>query len=476
MDMNILMVTSETVPFSKSGGLADVVGALSQSLSEMGHEIRVFMPMYSFIDRDDWKKTLSYQIPMLGKNEKADILEKKVGNVTYVGFAHPYFTTRKGIYGDTSFQPYSDNCPRFLAFAKAAALYLAATDWKVDIVHCHDWTTGLVPHYLKHFKVETKTVFTIHNLAYQGVFPLLDAVISSTRIPKSAQRGERGHKTINMMAAGLLDSDYITTVSPNYMEEIKTEDYGCSLSDIIRKREESSRGIINGIDYDEWNPEKDGNIKANFSSSDLKGKEECKKALLEEFRIEGYEDKPLFSMISRLADQKGFDELLLEGSPCALERILEKNDSAFVIIGTGDSRYVTKLSLLMAKYKTPSVKIAFSQPLSHMAEAGADFFLMPSRFEPCGLNQLYSMRYGTLPVVNSTGGLKDSVKDMAEEDGTGFIFSPLNPDTIVKAVERAVEFHKDKEKLKAARIRAMEIDSTWKRSAEAYEEVYRSLI
>ena len=230
-----------------------------------------------------------------------------MNGVVYVGLSHPYFSKRLGIYGDTSFQPYPDNCPRFLCFAKATALYLAATDWKVDIVHCHDWTTGLIPYYLNYFKVEAKTVFTIHNLAYQGVFPPFDAIISSSRIPKSALRGPKAHENINMMAAGLLDSDYITTVSPNYMEEIKTEEYGCGLSDIIRKREESSRGIINGIDYDEWNPEKDGNIKANFSSSDLKGKEECKKALLEEFRIEGYEDKPLFSMISRLADQKGFD-------------------------------------------------------------------------------------------------------------------------------------------------------------------------
>lgn len=473
--MKILMATSETVPFSKSGGLADVVGALSATLSKMGHKVRIFMPMYSFIDRAGWKKTLSFQIPMLGANEKADILEKDVDGVIYVGLSHPYFSKRKGIYGDTSFLPYPDNCPRFLAFAKSVALYLAATDWNPDIVHCHDWTTGLVPHYLKYFKVETKTVFTIHNLAYQGEFPLLDAVVSSSKIPLSAQRGERGKRKINMLASGLIDSDFVTTVSPTYMEEIKGSEYGCGLEDIIRTLEGKSKGIINGIDYAEWNPEKDNDIAAAFSAISMDGKDKCKKALLEEFKLTGYEDKPLFAMISRLADQKGFDELLLEGSPCALERILEEDDAAFALIGTGDSRYVTKLSLLMAKYRNLSVKITFSTPLSHMTEAGADFFLMPSRFEPCGLNQLYSMRYGTLPIVNATGGLKDSVKDISEENGTGIVFSPLTPDNIVLASERAKELFKDKERMEKAKKCAMVTDSTWKRSAESYLEVYSLL-
>ena len=470
------MATSETVPFSKSGGLADVVGALSATLSSMGHEVRVFMPMYSFIEKDGWHKALSFQIPMLGSNEKAEIFEKEENGVIYAGLSHPYFSKRVGIYGDTSFQPYADNCPRFLCFSKAVALYLAATDWKADIVHCHDWTTGLVPYYLKYFKITAKTVFTIHNLAYQGVFPPFDAIISSSRIPHSALRGPKGHENINMLAAGLLDSDFITTVSPTYMEEIREINMGCGLDDILRNRKEVSRGIINGIDYTEWNPVGDKDIVSSYSYDDLSGKEVCKKDLLKEFKIQGYDDKPLFSMISRLADQKGFDELLLEGEPCALERILSKNDSAVILIGTGDSKYVTKLSILMSKYKNLSVKIAFSTPLSHKAEAGADFFLMPSRFEPCGLNQLYSMRYGTLPIVHMTGGLKDTVRDLSGEEGTGFVFSPLTPDTIVETVERAVAFYEDKDSLKKARVRAMKVNSTWKHSAEEYVEVYSSLL
>ena len=470
------MATSETVPFSKSGGLADVVGALSATLTEMGNEVRIFMPMYSFIEKEGWHKSLSFLIPMLGTNERAEIYEKEVNGVVYVGLSHPYFSKRLGIYGDTSFQPYPDNCPRFLCFAKATALYLAATDWKVDIVHCHDWTTGLIPYYLNYFKVEAKTVFTIHNLAYQGVFPPFDAIISSSRIPKSALRGPKAHENINMMAAGLLDCDFITTVSPTYMEEIRESGMGCGLDDSLKDRKDDSKGIINGIDYNEWNPETDKDLISNYSVSDLSGKEECKKELLEEFKIKGYDDKPLFAIISRLADQKGFDELLLEGEPCALERILQDHDSAVVLIGTGDSKYVTKLSLLMSKYNNLSVKITFSTPLSHKTEAGADFFLMPSRFEPCGLNQLYSMKYGTLPIVNMTGGLKDTVVDLENKEGTGFVLSPLNPENIVKVAERAKEFYKDKESLTEARKRAMKVDSSWKKSAEEYMEVYTSLL
>lgn len=474
--MKILMATSETVPFSKSGGLADVVGALSATLATMGHEVRVFMPMYSFIEKEGWHKSLSFLIPMLGGNEKTEIFEKEENGVLYVGLSHPYFSKRLGIYGDTSFQPYSDNCPRFLCFAKAVALYLAATDWKVDIVHCHDWTTGLVPHYLKYFKVEAKTVFTIHNLAYQGVFPPFDAIISSSRIPHSALRGPKAHENINMMAAGLMDSDFITTVSPTYMEEIRQSDMGSGLDDILRNRKEVSRGIINGIDYNEWNPETDKDLVSNYSIENMEGKKKCKEEILKEFKIHGYDDKPLFAMISRLADQKGFDELLLEGEPCALERILRADDCAVALIGTGDSKYVTKLSLLMSKYKNLSVKITFSTPLSHKTEAGADFFLMPSRFEPCGLNQLYSMKYGTLPIVHMTGGLKDTVIDLSQPDGTGFSFSPLTPDKIVETVERAKAFYNDKENLESARKRAMSVDSTWRQSAQKYIEVYSSLL
>ncbi|MBQ0071015.1 MAG: glycogen synthase [Spirochaetales bacterium] len=474
--MKVLMVTSETVPFSKSGGLADVVGALSEALVTRGHEVRILMPMFASIKKDHFIKKECFKIPMLGGDEKVEIMETTLNGVIYAGLAHPYFTERKGIYGDTSFTPYADNCPRFMLLSKAVPLYIKASGFTPDIVHCHDWTSGFVPSYLKKFRVKAKTVFTIHNLAYQGVFTPLDAVITSDQIAEEGLVGKEGEKLINMMVAGLKGSDAITTVSPTYAKEILTEEYGCGVEDILRSREKESYGIINGIDYNDWDPEKDKNFECHYSASDLKGKKTLKKSIQEEFHLEAKEDVPLFSIISRLAEQKGFDDLLLSGEPCALERILQKNNCQFAIVGTGDSRYVTKLSSLMADYPNLSVKIAFSNPLAHRLEGGSDFFLMPSKYEPCGLNQLYSLRYGTLPVVHKTGGLADTVIDMEEKNGTGFVFKDLNADEIVRNVERAVEFYGDKRKLNAAIKRAMKVDSTWGRSADEYVKVYENLL
>lgn len=466
------MVTSETVPFSKSGGLADVVGALSPALRRLGHNVTVFMPLYSFIDRTDFKKTVSFQIPMLGRNEKAEVYEKVVDGVTYASLAHPYFTERKGIYGDTSFTPYSDNCPRFIAFSKAAALYVLARGLYVDIVHCHDWTTGFVMHFMKYLKVPGKTVYTIHNLEYQGVFSPLDAVSSASAIPEEAERNGK----INMMALALRTADKITTVSPTYAEEILTERFGAGLEDILKMRENDTSGIINGIDDKEWNPETDPLIPANFSSSCMDGKKECRKEVQRLFGLEERDDVPLVALISRLASQKGFDELLLEGEECALERILKSGKCQVALIGTGDSRYISKLSSLMTAYSNLSVKIVFSKDLSHILEAGADFFLMPSAYEPCGLNQMYSLTYGTIPIVHKTGGLSDTVSDIKDEDGNGISFLSLTPDEIVGAVEKAECLYSDKEKLDKVRKRGMSGDFSWRTSAEKYEKLYLELL
>lgn len=470
--MEILMVTSEAVPFSKSGGLADVLGALSPALNKLGHNVTVFMPLYSFIDRTGFKKTLSYQIPMLGRNEKAEVYEKKLDGVTYAALAHPYFTQRKGIYGDTSFTPYSDNCPRFIAFSKAAALYILARGLHVDIVHCHDWTTGFVMHFMKYFKVPGKTVFTIHNLEYQGVFSPLDAVSSSSVIPEEAERDGK----INMMALALRTADKITTVSPTYAGEILTQQYGAGLEDILKQRENDTLGIINGIDEKEWDPENDTLIPARFSKENMKGKEECRRLVQRLFGLEERNDIPIIALISRLASQKGFDELLLEGEECALERILKTRQCQVALIGTGDSRYISKLSSLMMEYDNLSVKIVFSKELSHILEAGADFFLMPSSYEPCGLNQMYSLTYGTIPVVHATGGLSDTVCDIENGDGNGISFLSLTPDEIVSAVERAEALYNDREELGKVRKRGMSEDFSWRTSAGKYEKLYLELL
>ena len=466
------MVTSEAVPFSKSGGLADVAGALSSALVKLGHSVTVFMPLYSFIDRTGFRKSISFQIPMLGKNEKAEVYEKEVDGVVYAGLSHPYFSGRKGIYGDTSFTPYSDNCPRFIAFSKAAVLYILSKGLNVDIVHCHDWTTGFVPHFLKYFRAPGRTVFTIHNLEYQGVFPSLDAVASSSVIPEDAMRD--GH--INMMALALRTAEKITTVSPSYAKEILTQQYGAGLEDILKRREDDTSGIINGIDNREWNPRTDTLIPATFSYDNMKGKKECKRSIQRIFGLEERDDIPLFALISRLASQKGFDELLLEGEECALERILKTGKCQVALIGTGDSRYISVLSTLMMKYDNLCVKIVFSKELSHELEAGADFFLMPSAYEPCGLNQMYSLTYGTVPVVHATGGLRDTVRDADGEDGNGISFLSLTPEEIVTAVEKAQALFADPEKLAAVRKRGMTEDFSWGASASKYEKLYLELL
>ena len=470
--MKVLMVSSEAVPFSKSGGLADVVSALSFSLSSLGHEVKVFMPFYSFIEKDGFKKVISFQIPMLGKNEKAEVWEKNLNGVVFSALKHPYFSERKGIYGDTSFSPYSDNCARFISFSKAVALFLRVSGFSPDIVHAHDWPCGFVFHFLKYFKIETKTLFTIHNLEYQGVFSPLDAVITSSVIDKNAIRNGQ----INMMAEAILTSDKITTVSPSYAKEILTPRYGAGLEDILKIRENDIYGILNGIDTNEWNPQKDELIKYNYSYNDLSAKRKDKEKIQKEFKLEENPNIPLIAIISRLANQKGFDSLLLEGEESVLEKILKKRECQVALIGTGDNRYISVLSELMTKYDNLSIKIVFSQALSHELEAGADFFLMPSRYEPCGLNQMYSLHYGTLAIVHSTGGLKDTVIDMDNENGTGFVFHSLIPDEIEKAVERAIEFYKDKKKLEEAQIRAMKTDFSWKKSAKKYEKLYMQLI
>ncbi len=476
--MNILMVTSETVPFSKSGGLADVVGALSKALAEIGNEVRVMMPLYSFIDRKGFRKTAEVTVEMLGKNENAIILEKKLNGVVYSAVAHPYFSDRKGIYGDDSFSPYEDNCPRFIFFSKCVAEYIKKLDSEPDIVHMHDWTAGFIPYYLKRAKIRSKTVFTVHNLAYQGIFSIYDEVLAGDAVSENALSGYGDEKRINMMKAGLLSADAITTVSPTYSEEIKTEEFGCGLDDILTRREKDLYGIINGIDYREWNPGKDRFFSSHYSSYNLSGKEELKKEVMNEYGLIQYLDKPLFAIISRLAEQKGFTELLLDGDESALESILKKKDSSFIVIGTGDDRYSDKLRMLDEKYDNISVNIIFSNAASHRIEGAADFFLMPSRYEPCGLNQIYSEHYGTLPIAHRTGGLADTIIDIDEdgENGTGFLFDGLSSDAIIANAERAIRFYNnDKKNLLRAKRRAMRIDFTWTKSAEDYLGLYKKI-
>ena len=478
LTMNILMITSEVVPFSKSGGLADVAGALSSALANLGNKVSILMPAYGFIDLKEFSSPIAtFDVELNCQKEKVIIVKKTVNNVDYLALVHPLFTERKGIYGDTSFSPYSDNFERYMLLAKAVLPLCKKIKLKVDILHAHDWTAGFVPYLLKKSKdkyfSKCKSVFTIHNLAYQGVFPRLEALKASIELEDKIFEGTSINKKINMLRVGLIYSDYITTVSPTYAKEIQTEELGCSLHEILRERRSRLFGIINAIDYNEWNSEKDIYFDTHYNSEDLSGKRELKRIVQKQFNLEVNDDIPLISMISRFAEQKGFYELLDQHN--TLETILKSEKVQFLIIGTGDEVIQNKLTELASRYENLSVNIMFSNKFAHMVEGASDFFLMPSRYEPCGLNQLYSLRYGTLPIARKTGGLADTIIDIGEfpNEGTGFLFSQLESHAIIESVKRALDiYYNDKETLNKMIKRSMNQDFTWTKSALSYLKIY----
>ena len=475
--MNILMVSSEAVPFSKSGGLADVLGSLSPALAKKGEDVRIFMPMYSFIDRKGFRKGVEFTVPMMNEDVSVSTVSRKLGGVEYVGLEHPYFTKRSGIYGDTSFTPYADNAERFMLFAKAVPYYLKASGWKCDVVHCHDWTAGLVPFYIKETQTKAHTVFTIHNLAYQGDFSRFDTVFGGDRFPEEVFSGPSEARRLNMLKAGLELSDKITTVSPTYAEEIQTEKYGCGLDWLLRERKDDLEGILNGMDTHEWNPRTDKFFTEHYSYKDISGKKALKARIQEAYGFKVDPDIPLFAMISRIADQKGYAELLGGNHP-VLEELLYQENFQLLVIGTGDKHYEEKLKDAEKRHDNLAVNIAFSSVTAHEAEGAADFFLMPSRYEPCGLNQMYSLHYGTLPVAHRTGGLADTIIDITEHPGTGtgFLMENLSSEAITDAVNRAVKYYREnREGMEKAITRAMTTDLTWDKSAGEYIELYTML-
>lgn len=473
--MKVLMVSGEAVPFCKTGGLADVVGALSPALVKLGHDARVLIPLYGSIKKDGMTDTgLEASVRVAGRETKVSFLKKDVGPVPYYFVRHPSFTTRNGVYGETSFAPYSDNIERYTILDKAALELCKLLGWKPDVVHCHDWTAGLIPYLLKTgkdpFFKGTRTMITIHNLAYQGDFSRLDALKCDMPLAEGLYKGSGSEARVNLLKAGIAYSDEVTTVSPTYAKEILGDEYGCGLNGLLEQRKDSLTGILNGIDYTEWNSETDPFLPGHFNKDDLKGKAVCKSAAQKQFGLKVDPSVPLISLISRIAEQKGFTALL-DGEPCALERIVRDLKVQLIIIGTGDEHYAKKMLEIGKRYPNLSVNILFSNKAAHLAEAASDYFLMPSRFEPCGLNQLYSLRYGTLPIVRKTGGLADSVVDLDQHphSGTGFVFETLSGAEIEQAVRRALSYWPD---LDEVRARAMSRNLSWDTSAKAYASLY----
>lgn len=477
----VLFVASEGVPFAKTGGLADVVGALPQALESLEVEVKVLMPLYNQVRKCQVAITHvadHLKVPLNNQRFEYYSLYSSVQNYPFYFVEENDLFGREYLYG-TPQGDYHDNLERFAFFCGAVPSFCRAIDFAPDVIHCHDWQSALVPVFLRNrwagdkILAKAKTVLTIHNLAYQGSFPKEKYPLLGLDWSLFTINGLECYDRINLLKGGIVFADAITTVSHRYSQEIQTQEYGCGLEGVLRNRAKDLSGILNGVDYNEWSPECDKLIPAKFSVDDLAGKAKNKAALMEAFELSGnLADAPILAVISRLADQKGFD-LLAQILP-----YLMKKDLSLVILGTGEEKYHQWLTAEAPKYKGKlGAKIAFDNKLAHLMEAGADMFLMPSRYEPCGLNQIYSMKYGTIPVVRSTGGLADTVQPVGGMNlpGTGFVFIDYTPEAFLKAISEALEAYNDKELWPRIMRRAMAQDFSWKRSAEAYVALYENL-
>jgi starch synthase len=442
----------------------------------------IVMPMYRLVKEgghDIVQHEKSLSVPFRGQKLGAQAFVTKVGEHIPIYFIQrEEFFDRDGLYG-TSQGDYFDNPERFIFFSRSVLELCQSLGFQPDIIHCHDWQASLVPVYLKSLYKDdpvlqrAHTVFTIHNLAYQGVFS--KEIMSVSGLPSElfSMKGLEYYGKMNFMKGGIVFSDVITTVSQKYAQEIQTPEYGYGLEGVLKERSADISGILNGVDYTSWNPKTDPHIASHYHGKDFSGKKKCKEELIDIFRLEGSAEFPVIGMISRLADQKGFD-ILAE----ALNNLM-KWDFYLVILGTGDAKYEKQFTALGKKYPSRlGVKIAFDNVLAHKIEAGSDMFLMPSKYEPCGLNQMYSLKYGTIPVVRATGGLDDTIKEFNPETqkGNGFKFKAYSSSDLIKAVKRAIDVYKNKLLWTTLMTNAMNEDFSWSKSAKKYEQIYRKAL
>ncbi|MFA6504489.1 MAG: glycogen/starch synthase [Treponemataceae bacterium] len=492
--MKILMTTSEAVPFAKTGGLADAVSALSLALAALGHDVRIVMPRYYCIDRSKleqldgplgvpvgWSEEWSavYKTVMPPPHES----KEKIPEVPVYFIDHEVFFGRDGIYGTPSEPDFADNPRRFAFFSRAVFQLCRKLEWYPDILHAHDWPTALVPVMLRFGEkcegfADTKSVFTIHNLGYQGVYS--KDFYSFTRLPGEIfkEAGFEDWERMNLLKAGLVCADKLTTVSPTYAEETKTSAYGFRLDGVLRARSLDYVGILNGVDTETWNPAKDKLLPKTYSLNDFTGKKIAKAALQKEFGLPEDSEIPILGMISRLTDQKGVGELFGTSYGSAWS-ICTDMRVQFVVLGTGERWCENELRSLSSRLPNFKAIVGYNERLSHLIEAGSDFFIMPSRYEPCGLNQMYSLAYGTPPIVRRTGGLADTVENFDQEkgEGTGFMFDDLTPRAIYDTVGWAVWTYYNKgDLLHNMRKRCMKKDFSWERSAKKYVDLFAILV
>ena len=474
----ILFVTSEAHPLIKTGGLADVSGSLPKALSKLGEDVRIIMPNYQAIKTTEEVRYLS---TVYVNNYAVNILETQLpgtGVIVWLVDCPEFFNFPGNPYVDEHGKPWANSAERFALFCRVTvevAMNRSWLDWKPDIVHCNDWQSGLVPALLSLEYSRPAIVFTIHNMAYQGIFPSTTYLYLNLPGQLWNPNGIEFHDMLSFLKAGLIYSDRITTVSPTYAKEIQTAEFGYGLEGLLTHRKDFLSGIINGIDTEYWNPETDTNISQTFNRFTIHKKLLNKAALQEQFALPVDKNIPVFGLISRLVEQKGID-LLLECLPEMLTHPLQ-----FVLLGSGNTGFEQRLHNFAESHPDKiSITIGYDETLAHLIEAGADIFLMPSRFEPCGLNQIYSQRYGTIPVVRKTGGLADTVVDTLPESlknntATGLVFNEASPGALMEAIKRALILYSHPKTWKQLQTNGMQKDYSWTRSAKQYMALYDHL-
>jgi starch synthase len=486
--LKILIVSSEIMPFAKTGGLADVAGALALALGKLGHDVRTVMPRYSVVDPGAFNLLpilADLQVRIGPGHWVCEVRRTTIPRSTVPAYfiECPPLFDRPGLYGEDG-KDYPDNPIRFAVFCTAVAWLLKGLDWTPNIILCNDWQTALLPVYLRNrpdmvadpMLPQSRVAFCIHNLAYQGIFQLGMAGQLGLGPELVHPAGLEFHGNLNLLKGGILFSDRIVTVSPRYAREILTPEFGCGLDGLLRSHQNRLIGILNGIDTEVWDPEKDGFIPVRYSANNLAGKARCKTLLQKELGLDTSDSAPLISIISRLDPQKG-----LELAAPVLDQFLAEKRIQLVVLGTGHPNLQQTYERLARKYpRRVACRFALDNALAHRIQAASDIFLMPSRFEPCGLSQLYSMRYGTVPVVRAVGGLADSVVDATEENvrngtATGFVFGPYESGALSEALSRAVDAYANPKVWRIIQAAGMARDSSWDASAREYENLFREM-
>ena len=479
--LNILFASPEAAPFAKTGGLADVIQALPKALKRIGHNPVIVIPRYKSVDHRFAQELVfsKINIPISDRSEEADVYRTYLdSDIPVYLIDKPQYYHRDELYG-TSDGDYQDNAERFIFFSRAIVELIPLLSHSIDIVHCNDWQTGLIPLYLKHFQSNIKgakkisTLFTIHNMAYQGLFWRFDMHLTGLPWDYFTQEGIEYYGDLNLLKAGIVYADALNTVSKQYCKDIQTSEFGCGLDGVLRSHQHKLHGIINGIDYSVWNPAKDPLIPVQYDVNNLDGKKQCKFNLLKRMGKEDRIDIPLIGMISRLNSQKGLNIISQ-----SFENLMQRNIT-FILLGTGDRQYEEEFAHHQRQHPDQfSFQACFDESLAHLIEAGSDFYLMPSRYEPCGLNQQYSLRYGTIPIVRATGGLIDTVIDLDQhhETGTGFVFRDYTHRALLETVDRAVKLYGQQEYLKIIQKRGMLQDFSWESAADKYSELYHRIM